>query len=558
MVFPVDFDSELRLGRGGEGLSYIDQDQLRRILANWKLTPATFAYKISRGHWVPSPHLQYIALRVAKAVVKGKARIILSMPPRHGKSQLVSIYTPAWLLEYIGRLNIILACYGSDLATGFVRQVRNIISDRNNHELLRVRLGDMKQAESFSTSLGGYMYGVGLGGTITGRGAHVLLIDDYIKEIKEALSQAHRDYVWNWYVTTALTRLEPGGSIIIIATRWHSDDLIGRLLAQEGDDWEYIELPALAVENDILGRPVGAPLFPERYPAQELVKLQRTLGSVFYQALYQQRPVDETVKITDPAWLKKWPRSRPLPRHMRLARIWDLAATEGGGDWLTGTLCGYSAEEDIFIVLDIFRAQLGPGDVEDAVLRIAQDDGYGTDIGIEQEPGAAGKILVEHYKVNVLGEYRVTSISTGGKAKVVRAQPFLAAAEAGVVYYLADDDSLPVERWWNQILLSEFTTFPSTTHATHDDTVDTAAEGYTHLTGKKPLSATWSSQQLGVVKGLPESPMRRPTQSVESLAIKSTQGGRKQLASISMAEHGKGGSASVRGATWGSLPKKPR
>src|SRR4051812_34165181 len=199
-------------------LNKLDESTLQRILGNWKLTPATFAQKLSRGHWIPSPHLQYIAVRLALAIAKGNARIILSMPPRHGKSELVSIYTPAWLLEYVGNLNIILASYGADLAEGFARRVRGIIRDPNNEHLLRCRLGDLSRAEEFNTSLGGYMYAVGLGGAITGRGANVLLIDDYIKEIKEALSPAYRDYIWNWYVTTALTRLEPNGSVIIIAT----------------------------------------------------------------------------------------------------------------------------------------------------------------------------------------------------------------------------------------------------------------------------------------------------------------------------------------------------
>jgi hypothetical protein len=478
------------------------QDQLNRILGNWKLTPATFAHGISRGRWIPSPHLLYISSRVAKAVAKGNARMILSMPPRHGKSELISINTSAWLLEYIGQLNIILASYGSDLAVGFVRQVRQIIADKNNHGLLNVRLGQLKQAEKFSTSLGGYMYGVGLGGVITGRGAHVLLIDDYIKEIKEALSPTHREYVWNWYVTTARTRLEPGGSIIIVATRWHSDDLIGRLLKNEPDDWEYIELPAIALENDILGRQPGDALFPQRYNIEALHKLKKTLGTIYFEALFQQRPVDETIRITDPRWLQKWPHGRPLPTGMRYARIWDLAATQGGGDWLTGTLVGYHDDSANCIILDIYRAQLGPGDIEDAVVAIAELDGYGVTIGIEQEPGSAGKILNEHYAKNVLPGYDVVSISTGGKAKVIRAQPFLAAAEAGNVWYLEDDPSIPAEEGWNKVFQDEFEIFPAaaTNHTQHDDTIDTSAEGYTLLTGKRALQATWGAVREGMPK----------------------------------------------------------
>jgi predicted phage terminase large subunit-like protein len=518
-----------------KALTKLDEDTLHRILGNWKLTPATFAQKLSRGLWIPSPHLQYIALRLALAIAKGNARIILSMPPRHGKSELVSIYTPAWLLEYVGNLNIILASYGADLAEGFARRVRGIIRDPSNEHLLRVRIGDLSRAEEFNTSLGGYMYAVGLGGAITGRGADVLLIDDYIKEIKEALSPAYRDYIWNWYVTTALTRLEPNGSVIIIATRWHSDDLIGRLRQHEPDRWEYIELPALALENDIVGRQVGQPLFPERYTYDDLMALKGSLGTIFFEALFQQRPVDETMRVTDTSWLQMWPRSKPLPPRLKMCRTWDLAATEGGGDYLTGTLCGYDAQKDDFFILDIFRDQLPPGKIENAVYQVAEADGFNVDIGIEREPGSAGKILVQHFKDNVLSDFRVEAIDTGGKAKVIRAQPFLAAAEDGHVYYLQDTE----DRRWNKVFVDEFEVFPASSHTNHDDTVDTSAEGYTFLTGKKALPATWGRSGKAD-KQAPSTNRRSGTRN--SFKI------RQEQERIKMAP----GSPKLKGATWGS------
>jgi predicted phage terminase large subunit-like protein len=506
-----------------QGLNPLDQETLRRVLANWQLTPATFAHRISRGKWIPKEHLQYIALRIAKAIAKGNARIILSMPPRHGKSELLSVYTPAWLLEYIGQLNIILASYGADLAEGFARRVRGIIENPDNEALLKCKPGDVWRTEEFTTDRGGYMYAVGLGGAITGRGAHVLLIDDYIKEIKEALSPAYRDYIWNWYVTTADTRLEPGGSVIIIATRWHSDDLIGRLLKAEPDMWEYIELPAIALAGDIIGRKPGEPLFPERYPLSELLARKRRMGTVFFEALYQQRPVDETMRITNTSWLKLWPRDTRLPRGMRYARVWDLAATEEGGDYLTGTKCAYDMENEDFFITHVYRGQLGPGKVEEKVSEIAELDGYDVEIGIEQEPGSAAKILVEHYKNNVLKDFKVEGIPTNSQKKVTRAQPFLAAAEDGHVYLLEDDV-------WNQQFIDEFETFPSSNKAIHDDMMDTAANGFVKLTGRKPLSVSWGREAKG-----PSTTRRSGTRN--SRAIQDSQA---QFATISR----------VRGATW--------
>lgn len=138
-----------------------DRRVINRIANNWKLTPATFAYQISRGTWIPSPHLMYISSRVAKAVANGNGRIIISAPPRHGKSQLTSIYTPAWVLEMFPQYKTILAGYGAELATGFSRQVRDIYFDADNKDLLTTRVRkDSSRVEAFLTEQGGGMYAV--------------------------------------------------------------------------------------------------------------------------------------------------------------------------------------------------------------------------------------------------------------------------------------------------------------------------------------------------------------------------------------------------------------
>lgn len=465
------------------------KEQLNRVLADWRLTPATFAHRISRGKWIAKDHLAYISMKIAQGVARGGARIIISAPPRHGKSQLASIYTPAWVLERYPNKQVILASYGAELAVGFGRQVRDIFTDSENQGLLKVRLRrDTQKVAAFLTDHGGGMYSVGMGGAITGRGAHVLLIDDYIKELKEALSPAYRDTIYNWFTTVAFTRLEPGGSCIIIATRWHSDDLIGRLLTNFPGQWEYIELPAQAYEDDILGRAPGEPLFPERYPTERLTELKETLGSLFYEALFQQRPVDESKKISDGSWLKIIPYADyeyvAKRHHMKHARVWDLAATEDGGDYTAGTLVAYDKDMSNFYILDVKRGQWGPKEVETHVYDTAQLDGLDIPVYIEQEPGSAGKSLVEHYAANVLKDFSVKPVPTTTK-KVIRAQPFLAAAEHGKVYL--------VEGKWNNAFVKEFDTFPGA----FDDQVDTAAAGYTQLSGKKAFSASWGRSTSG-------------------------------------------------------------
>lgn len=466
-------------------MSAFDQARIERIAQNWRLTPATLAVKISKGEWIAAEWLKYAASRIAYGIAKGGARIIISAPPRHGKSELVNVNTPIWVLENFPKRNIILASYGADLSVGFGRRVRNTIND--NKDLLRVRVSsDSAKADMFHTNLGGYMASVGLGGAITGRGAHVLLIDDYIKEIKEALSPTYRDYIWNWFVTVAMTRLEPGASVIIIATRWHSDDLHGRILKNFPGQWENICLPAEALEGDILHRPVGAPLFAERYPEEFLQAQKELLGSVFYHALYQQGPIDEIQKFTDITWLNT---TTTLPAgDFRWARCWDLAATQDGGDYTAGSLIGHSKSTNKVVIGNIIRRQLSPDRVETLVRNTAVQDGIETTVCIEQEPGSAGKMLVEHFQNKVLPEYTVVAVPTAGKNKLIRAQPFLAAAEAGKVYLLdegAVKEDYQTEGKWQDHFEREFETFPN---GAFDDQVDTVAAGYNYLSGKKTLS----------------------------------------------------------------------
>jgi predicted phage terminase large subunit-like protein len=436
--------------------------------------------KVTNDQWIPAPWLQYCSLRIARGIVRGGARIIISAPPRHGKTELVSVGTSAWVLENFPRKNIILAAYGADLAEQYGRKVRDLIIDRKDILDARIR-ADVSRVNAFLTETDGYMFSVGLGGAITGRGAHVLLIDDYIKEIKEALSPAHRDYIYDWFRTTARTRLEPGASIIIIATRWHSDDLIGRLVKLFPGRWENIVFPAIAEEGDplnaIIGRKPGEALFPDRYDIKSLMETKEELGSVYFDALYQQKPVDESKRLADGSWLKL-SAEIPHPSRLRSIRMWDLAATQGGGDFTVGSLCGYARDTDMFFIMNIVRRQLSPHSVEDLVRQTAISDGTGTEIGIEQEPGSAGLALVEHYARNVVPEFRVTPFPVT-KNKIVRAQPLLAGAEAGkVILAIAS---------WNKEYIDEFNEFPGD----FDDQIDTTSAAFTKLTGKKFFTASW-------------------------------------------------------------------
>lgn len=468
-----------------------DQETIQRIASNWRLTPATMATRLTNGAWIAAPWLKYVSMRVASNIARGGGRMIISAPPRHGKSELISVHTSTWVLENFPKRNVILTGYGADLVEGFGRRVRDQI--RDNEHLLKVRVrDDASKVSAFSTNFGGSMFSIGLGGAITGRGAHVLLIDDYIKEIKEALSPAYREYVWNWFVTTAMTRLEPGATVIIIATRWHSDDLIGRVLKHFSGQWENICLPALALqEGDLLDRQPDEPLFPERYGREYLESQRELLGSMFFHSLYQQGPIDEVSKLTDPSWLQHTA-TLPAPDFV-WARVWDLAATEGAGDWTTGTLIGYSRKTSKTVIANVVRRQLAPGKVEELVRATAVADGTDTRVLVEQEPGSSGKSLVHHYKTNVLPDFSVEEVPAT-KAKIVRGQPFLAACEAGKVFLL--DEQITQEAGasggWQDHYIREFGLGYT---GENDDQLDTSAAGYNYLSGKKVFSASWGRKK---------------------------------------------------------------
>jgi hypothetical protein len=275
------------------------------MVANmWRLTPAGFAVHLTRNEpqrWVAAKHVKLLSSKIVDAVSGRSPRLIVNMPPRHGKSELISKWTPAWFLDNFPTKTVINAGYGTQFAEEWGRKVRNITAQ--HQEQLRYRLSvDSKAAGRWNTTDGGGMYATGIGGAITGRGADLLVIDDPVKDHKEANSLVSRDTVWDWYCNTARTRVMPGGAIIILMTRWHEDDLVGRLLKAAangtGEQWEVLNLPAIYDEHaagegpDPLGRAIGEPLWPELRPMEYLDALQRGLSEEAWAAQYQGRPAN--------------------------------------------------------------------------------------------------------------------------------------------------------------------------------------------------------------------------------------------------------------------------
>lgn len=295
-----------------------------------------------------APHHRLIAEKL-EAVARGEIkRLMICMPPRHGKSELASRRFPAWYLGKNPGKQVIAASYNSDLANDFGREVRNIVASPEFQNLFQVDLAeDSKAANRWHTNAGGMYVAAGVGTAITGRGADILLIDDPFKDRKEADSELQRKTVWDWYTSTAYTRLMPGGAVIVINTRWHDDDLSGRLLYEQeagGDKWDVLSLPAL--NGDVA-------LWPEWYPVERLEQIRSVLPARDWNALYQQNPIPDEGDYFRLDWFGDY---EELPEKMTIYGASDYAVTDGDGDYTEHGVFGVDFNKNIYVI-DWWRGQ---------------------------------------------------------------------------------------------------------------------------------------------------------------------------------------------------------
>jgi len=389
------------------------------------------------------------------------------MPPRHGKSTLASHYFPAWFLGKHPDRRVILASYEAGFAAGWGRRVRDAIRDAHELGVFPdiVLRDDSTAANRWEiANYGGGMITAGVGGAISGRGADLLIIDDPIKNAEEANSPTIREKIWEWYASTAYTRLEPGGAVLLIQTRWHIDDLAGRLLQQSAEEWEIICLPALAEEGDPLGRKPGEALWPQRFPKRVLEEKRRQIGEYYWAALYQQRPIPRGGGLFKTDWIEV---VNAAPAEARRVRYWDRAASTGKGDYTVGVLM--AERNGVFYIIDVRRGQYSPAEAERIIRLTAEIDGVEVPVRMEQEPGASGADMIMHYTRLLAGfDFRGERVSGD---KVIRAEPFAAQVEAGNVKI--------VRGRWNSDFLNELEIFP---HGEHDDQVDSASGAFRALT----------------------------------------------------------------------------
>lgn len=475
------------------------QEILRRRAARDSLIGFT-EYTLPKYKADPFHHIIADALeRVERGDCK---RLMIFAPPQHGKSELSTRRFPSWFLGRNPNKSIISASYNGDFATTFGREVRDIIEDKAYRRIfpsIQVRADNRSAGEwqiEGQQGQDGKYFAVGISTATTGKGAHLFLIDDPIKDQKDADSATKREDQWNWYRSVAFTRLQEGASIVMTLTRWHYDDIAGRALQLmeqgKGLPWEVLILPALAeprktpdgvpilnpdgtVPGDPLGRQPNEPLAPGRYSLETLLERRDVSAERTWSAMYQQRPMPEEGGMFRVKWLQDLTSLMP-PRRQKV-RAWDLSASITG-DWTVGVLMS-RCPDGFFYIENVIRRRGTAHEIEKLIMDTAAEDGRSVAIHLPQDPGQAGKSQISNLTRKLAG-YRVKAQRPSGP-KETRAAPFAAQCEAGNVYL--------GHGHWREIFLDELSTFPL---GSHDDQVDAASDAFNALLGpRKAQVRSW-------------------------------------------------------------------
>lgn len=417
----------------------------------------------------PGRHHKLLASKLEDVESGRIKRLAVLMAPRHGKSKLSSELFPSWYLGRDPKRRILSLSYGQDLADVFGRSVRNYLKAPTFAALFpECKLSDDSNSiKRFNVSGGGGYATIGVGGATTGRGADLLLLDDLIKDREQADSPVYRENLIDWYKSVARTRLQPGGSIVLVQTRWGTTDFVAWLLSETAhENWEVISLPAIAFDNDPLNRQPGEALWPEAYPLLALEEIRQTLGSRDWNALYQQCPLSDADLIFQNKWLQFY--DQPPRVCDRIIHSWDLSfgGTQAGSSWVVGQVWGIVDENKY--LLHMTREQMGFSDTL-AAIRLTDKLYEADEILIENK--ANGPATIETLKSEI--GYRLKAVEPGG-SKSDRAYGIVPQFERGEVWF-----PNPLQHEWVKPLLTEMQSFPK---SVTDDCVDSMTQA---LVGQK-------------------------------------------------------------------------
>ncbi len=463
--------------------------------------------------WHAAPHLELVAEKLEQVLEyiesggkRGIGRLMIQWPPRHGKTEIASKLFPAYLLGRLPNSRVILTSYAADMAQDNSRAVRALVTNPKYGALFGkksavdapVELSEDSRAKmnwDLAAPHRGGVVAAGVGGGITGKGAHLLVIDDPFKNREEAESEARRQLVMSWYASSAMTRLEPGGAVVIMHTRWHREDLSGQLLKAmaidpAADQWEVVCMPALAYEDeeyaadpekqhqalldgiympfaDALGRKAGQALWPDKYNRDALEKIKANLNStgnlVDWFSLYQQMPRPnegvffgwDDFKVIDAV---------EVPKELTWVRYVDLAIGESKGSDFNATVAEALDDEGNLYLRDMVRVQSWTEFKSRLKAQMLMTEERGVTWGIE---ATAFQVLAVR---ELMEDRELAGVSIQKMLpradKVARARALQGRAKAGKVYLVRGP--------WVQNFISEALDFP---HGRHDDQVDTASGG---------------------------------------------------------------------------------
>ena len=453
----------------------LEQEQWRRQCRS-SFIPFCVEALSSRGE-TPALHHRLIASEL-EAVAKGdRKRLMILAPPGSAKTTYVSRLFPAWYFAFRPRSAIIACSHTQSLSetnSGFVQRIV-----RENPDTLGYRLANDAKERWYTDANCAYLAG-SVGSAILGFRANIAVLDDPIRSRADAESETQRDNLWQWFINDLETRLTPDGAIILIATPFHEDDLMGRLQRTQAEQWKVLRLPAVCDDEaaDPLGRKLGEPLWADDqygYGARLLeiqAAAEREGRARDWFAMYQGRPRPPEGAMFKPA---KMPVIEPqmLPRIVEKVRAWDLASS-AKGDWTVGLLLGRAfdaAFDSSFVVLDIVRLRGSPEEVRATVRTVAAADGHSVKIWIPRDPAQAGADQADSY-IRMLSGYRIDAERMSGD-KATRADAAASQANIGRISMLRAP--------WNATFIEELAAFP---RGVHDDQVDALSLAFSKLERK--------------------------------------------------------------------------
>lgn len=444
-------------------------------------SPASLARVASRGLWQPARHFALLNYYALTAFAGLTPRLMIRMPPRHGKSEFMSHWLPAWWIGTRPSTRVILASYEAEFAKSWGRKVRDTLEDVGPTMFgVHVRKDDRAANRWGVVGMPGGMITAGVGGGVTGRGGELLLTDDLIKNDQQANSAAERQKAWNWYRATFRTRLQPGGAEIHTGTRWHFDDIQSRIESngiEIDEPWTIVDLPAIAREAESypMGwhREKGDALWPEQYNAAALDQIKKTIGSHWWSALYDQQPQKISGGIFKRQWFRYWSGKQPggytllkpdgttelvaIANCQRFMTVDPAASTKDSADYFVIAVWAVTPNREL-ILLDIVRDRL-EGPDQPALIRSMFDRWKVAQIKVES---VAYQLTL--FQALLRMGLPVTQLQAD-KDKISRALVLRALLESGRVYF-------PQHAPWLGEYEAELLEFDK---ATHDDQVDASS-----------------------------------------------------------------------------------